>query len=1646
MQRHGSMNHIYRLVWSHVLNAWVAVAETTRGRGKGTRRKLAALAALALAAPAAWAAPAGGQVVGGAGSISQSGATTTIRQNSAQLSLNWNSFNVGAGETVNFVQPSATALAVNRIFDSNGTQILGRLNANGQVYLINPNGILFGRGAQVDVGGLVATTLDIADAGANGARRHFAGKGEGGVVNEGSIRAADGGYVALLGRRVSNRGDIQARAGAVALGGGSAATLTFAGNRLLQLQIDDSTLNALAENGGLIRADGGLVRMSAGARDSVLASVVNNTGVIEARTVEQREGSIVLLGGMAAGSTHVSGTLDAGAPGAGNGGFIETSAARVKVDAGARISTAAPAGASGTWLIDPVDFTVAASGGDISGATLSDNLRHGSVTIQSTAGRSAGAGDLHVNDSVTWSANKLTLNAERNININAPLYGSATASLALEYGQGAVAAGNNAVYRVLAPVNLAAGEHFSTKLGSDGARVDYTVITALGQAGSASGTDLQGINGKLDGNYVLGADIDATATLDWDGGAGFQPLGGNSGQFSGQFDGLGHSVQQLTIARGQDTGVGLFGYVGSGASVRNVGIAGGDIRGEASVGGLAGVNNGSIVNSFSSANVYARARTVGGLVGANRGSIADSYASGRVGTNSNSAGGLVGENGGGPLAATISGSYATGIVSGAAKIGGLVGNNSNGAVRDSYASATIRGGSSTGGLVGYNSGQIYTSYAASSIDVTGPDVGGLVGFNDFGRVSDSYWNIERSGQGESAGGTGLSDADMRTASSFSGFTFGTAPGASGWVIVDAKGTLNNAGDNPGATAPMLLSEYRNHVRNAHQLQLMLLAKDASYTLGASIDAAATAGRDVWSASGFVPVGRDNRDNQAGNADEHAFGGSFDGNGHTINALTINSPERDYVGLFGYTSPTSVIRNVGLLDAMVTGHFATGALAGSSAGLVSNSHASGEVHGTGRSTGGLVGENFHGTVERSHATATVNGADNRTGGLVGENFQGTISDSYASGAVSSTEDETGGLVGNNSGSIINSYATGAVSSERRDTGGLVGFNDKNATIHGSYASGAVSGKGRNVGGLVGGNSGAIGDSHASGTVSGGANRVGGLVGENEGLVSASHATGAVSGQQLVGGLVGDNSGSIDNSHASGNANAEGEGAGGLVGENSGAILASHASGAVRSMEQGAGGLAGFNTEKGSIRDSHASGAVSSDKKAGGLVGENSGVIGTSYATGNASGRKSIGGLAGANYGGGIDNSYATGTADASADNAGGLVGYNQGGSIANSYASGHATGDHDVGGLVGYNSTEDGDTAISLIRNSYATGGATGKTMTGALVGRNNGSIDSSFWNSTLQETGVGENNGTLKGVRGLSTAQLQSGASFAGWDMASAGGSNAVWRIYEGSTTPLLRSFLTQLTITADNIGKVYDARAHEGGLVNATYSRADAATSAQLFNRDRAYAGKVNVGKHGPALYSGQQGYDISYVNGTLTVTPATLTYRAAPSTFTAGQALTGLTGSVTGWLGNDTQATASSGTLRWSSDATSASPAGRHAIQGAGLSAENYVFVQAEGNATALTLAAVTPTPTPTPIAIPAATHTAVAQLQSDVLGSLTGSRPDALQLSPTITVSHAETAAPADATQVNTTVQIGSRGPALQIVLGGVKLPANTLNVNQ
>ncbi len=370
--------------------------------------------------------PTGGEVAAGQASVATRGSSMTVNQTSDRAVLNWQSFSIGKDASVTFDQPGTSSVALNRVVGSDPSSILGNLSSNGKVFLVNGNGIVFGKTASVNVGGLVASTLNISDADFMAGQSRFAGTSTAGVQNDGTI-TAKGGYVALLGAQVGNSGVIRANFGTVVLAAGEAITLDVAGDGLLNVAVDKGAVGALVRNGGLIRADGGKVVMTAQGAGDLLHTAVNNSGIIEARTLQNRSGTILLLGDMQTGTTNLSGTLDASSPVGGNGGFVETSAATVNIADGAKVSTLARSGTTGTWLIDPQDYVIGA-GGNISGSTLSAQLVTTSITISTlpAAGdTTTGNGDIFVNDAVAWTASgvptTLTLNAFRDVVINAPI-------------------------------------------------------------------------------------------------------------------------------------------------------------------------------------------------------------------------------------------------------------------------------------------------------------------------------------------------------------------------------------------------------------------------------------------------------------------------------------------------------------------------------------------------------------------------------------------------------------------------------------------------------------------------------------------------------------------------------------------------------------------------------------------------------------------------------------------------------------------------------------------------------------------------------------------------------------------------------------------------------------------------------------------------------------------------------------------------------------------------------------------------------------------------------------------------------------------------------------------------------------------------
>ena len=335
------MNLIHQKIWSERLGAYVAVAENTRSCGKSSGVSGALLGAVLLsvtgmtlaASPASNTVPTGGQVVAGQAAISQSGNVLTITQGSNKAAINWQSFSVGSDSKVNFVQPSAQAVALNRVLGADVSVIQGSINANGQVFLVNPNGVLFTPTAQVNVGALVGSTQNISTTDFMAGNYKFSGTSAASIENQGRITAANGGAVALIAARVVNSGQITANAGQVALAAANTVTLDLGGPVLLR--VSEGALEAAIEQNGGIRSDGGTIYLTAQAASKLAASVINHSGVTQAQTLADVTGSIKLSADIV---SH-TGQLDASSA-TGHGGSIAVNAGTL-IDAGATTVNAA---------------------------------------------------------------------------------------------------------------------------------------------------------------------------------------------------------------------------------------------------------------------------------------------------------------------------------------------------------------------------------------------------------------------------------------------------------------------------------------------------------------------------------------------------------------------------------------------------------------------------------------------------------------------------------------------------------------------------------------------------------------------------------------------------------------------------------------------------------------------------------------------------------------------------------------------------------------------------------------------------------------------------------------------------------------------------------------------------------------------------------------------------------------------------------------------------------------------------------------------------------------------------------------------------------------------------------------------------------
>ncbi|MEA1979927.1 MAG: GLUG motif-containing protein [candidate division Zixibacteria bacterium] len=486
---------------------------------------------------------------------------------------------------------------------------------------------------------------------------------------------------------------------------------------------------------------------------------------------------------------------------------------------------------------------------------------------------------------------------------------------------------------------------------------------------------------------------------------GFSPIGNGTTNFTGEYDGQGHTIDSLYINRSTTDLIGLFGFTND-SVIDSLGVTNVDITGNEFVGGFVGVNYiSTITNSYSTGIVSGSGECVGGLVGNNENS------------------------------STISNSYSTGSVSGDNAIGGFVGRNDQ--------SSTITNSYSTGSVSGAD------------------EVGGLVGDNHLSTVTNSFWDTQTSGQPSSDGGAGRTTAEMTDLDLSSNLFY-----ASFWDFVDSteNGTDDywNQGNAKNDNYPYLAWQYPSDalglsgsytfptstppsgsgtVVNPYQIETMAnlywLSKTDSvwsnyFIQTEDIDVDYENMKKWEGGQGFSPIGNDGT----------KFTGKYNGQGYTIDSLFIDRSGEDYIGLFGYTNG-SAIDSLGLTSVDITGNTHTGGIVGKNdtSSIVSNSYSIGSVSGS-YNVGGLLGSNnYSSTISNSYSTGSVSGSSS-VGGLVGyNNYYSTVSNSYSTGSGSGGSGSVGGLVGNNNyySKISNSYSTGSVSGSY-NVGGLVGGNN------------------------------------------------------------------------------------------------------------------------------------------------------------------------------------------------------------------------------------------------------------------------------------------------------------------------------------------------------------------------------------------------------------------------------------------------------------------------------------------------------------------------------------------------------------------------------------------------------------------------------
>ena len=1307
--------------------------------------------------------PTGGSVAAGSVNIGTAAAgQMNITQSSSSAVVNWQTFSVGQGGRVNIAQPSSTAALLNRVTGSATSVIAGQINANGQVYLVNPNGIAITPTGSVAAAGYVGSSLDIGTEAFMSGARSFHGNGQSAAVtNAGSIAVSEGGFAALIGGEVENSGTITVPAGKVGLASGEQVTLDFTGDGFLQVAVPTQggdSGRALVRQSGVIRARDGVVELRAATARDALREAINMSGVIAARGISQDKGGTVILDGGEGGTTRVSGRIvttaksnKTTAASTKTGGRIDILGRNVALS-GAKLDASGSAG-GGTIRVGGSKGGIGALpnadrvSADSSSVLRSDAIQSGnggtiivwSNSATAFAGRlSATGGQASGNGGFAEVSSKGLLSFTGRIDLTAPQGTPGTLLLdpydvvisgdsGSDISNGDFSATSTSVINVATLQTALANGSVQISTGaSDSAGTGGTITVASNLTWLGRGTNLTLTAAK---GIVIGATVTdgslGTLTLTAGDSYGLTFTNGGKIDLPTNFAATGLPASHLTINGTNYTLVnsmdGLAALQGSSGSFA---IASDLASSQAYTSSVIATFQGRLEglgHKISNLTINATAPTLGLIGSATGATISNLTLDG--GSVINNFTGSASNTGTGTLIGSGTNNSVTDVTSsvdvagGTTKTGGLIGYANDTNISFASTSGAVNGFEMVGGLIGSfaaSSEAVVITDSSSSSNVVGSGrfVGGLIGFASWGTVQHSQASGPVSGARGVGGliGSGVSDLTLSDTHAYGPVTGIAATGGLAGALLNV--TVSDSGSE-GLVQQANATSTSNSSFGGLVGTLSNGALKNVYSLS-NVEAPA-----VLQVGGLVGV---------------LFGGSIDSSsasGAVVGASRVG-------GLVGYQT---------------------------SSGTISNSSATGMVSGT-SSIGGLVGLLAGGAVTNVSASGSVIEAmpGSGFGGLIGVASGGSIvSNGSSTSEVSAPNStEVGGLIGSATNTNISGSQAGGNVTGTMNVGGLVGFYTNTGTapnysITGSTSSGDVVGT-TSVGGLVGyfqniGASLTLDSSSATGHVTG-TNGVGGLVGLLEAAtVSNSNASGAVQQNadgQSFGGLIGGaNDSRVSNSFSTGNVTAAGStDVGGLIGTASDiTISGTHAAGSVIGLTNVGGLMGSFYgvNQVPALQNSWASGDTIGNSSVGGLIGLASDVaISGTYAIGNVTGQLYVGGLlgsfsqavyatnvtdswasgatTGSSYVGGligtmsqvsVANSHAMGSVQQNApgDSFGGLIGYANSGTVSNSDSSGNVTAadSSNVGGLIG-------STTDVTIAGSHAAGSVIGQSNVGGLLG------------------------------------------------------------------------------------------------------------------------------------------------------------------------------------------------------------------------------------------------------------------------------------------------------------------------------------------